>query len=123
MAAASGPLHLISTLFLLLVIHYTTSVPAHSSHRSPSHPHPIHPDHLDSPIHSNEPASDRTVPRRRRDAPVKYKQGTNTDEVAAAKFLQESNKKSSLMCNKAVKAEWAYTSNITNENKEQLVSN
>lgn len=52
----------------------------------------------------------------------KYPSGHILDEVAAVQFLKAHDKAASLECNKLVQAEWNYATNITEENKNILVS-
>ncbi|XP_074594632.1 angiotensin-converting enzyme-like [Brevipalpus obovatus] len=84
--------------------------------------HPVHPEFHSSGVHSHESAADRSVPRRRRSVSEnRYRSGSNTDEVAAAKLLKKLDTISGQMCRKSVLAEWTYTSNITEHNKEELL--
>jgi PREDICTED: similar to angiotensin I converting enzyme (peptidyl-dipeptidase A) 1 isoform 1 len=52
----------------------------------------------------------------------RYPSGTNLDEVAAVQFLKTHDKQASEECRKVVEAEWNYATNITEENKNTLVS-
>lgn len=52
----------------------------------------------------------------------RFVSGNNSDEIAAVKFLRLHDRLASEQCNGAVQAEWNYATNITQQNKEKLVS-
>ena len=56
------------------------------------------------------------------DDSVKYKSGNNTDEVAAREFLRTQEIEAVKYCRQSVLAEWNYSSNLTEHNKQVMVS-
>ena len=51
----------------------------------------------------------------------KYTSGDNKDYDAALQFLWENNEKQLAVINKMTKVQWNYASNLTEENKKNMV--
>ncbi|XP_053212228.1 angiotensin-converting enzyme-like [Panonychus citri] len=53
---------------------------------------------------------------------VKYKSGNNTDEIAAREFLRTQEIEAVKYCRKGVLAEWSYSTNLTEYNKQAMLN-
>ncbi|KAG0692756.1 Angiotensin-converting enzyme [Chionoecetes opilio] len=49
-------------------------------------------------------------------------QGTNTDQTAATRFLEEYDGEASVMCNRFMEASWDFNTNVTDFNRRKMLA-